>query len=193
MLVNFHFCKYQMWNEKKRQLTNQMWRNFTPRSREGTWESSSNNDGDSNKSVTKKCIRAASNLISLIPPRSVRLKTLSKFRKRKRNSHHCVFALHKRELSCRSRAVMAKKCTKNVMPVQSWTYCFLRPQRDFQICDLEKLNIHKHWTRVTRLNPLWVSGESSNLFYQFLVPSYLTDSRPNCPSKQLCNMTFSSK
>ena len=28
--------------------------------------------------------------------------------------------------------------------------------------NMVKLNIHKHWTRVTRFNPLWVSGLSQN-------------------------------
>ena len=48
----------------------------------------------------------------MISSPSVRLKTVSMFRKRKRKSLYCVFALHKRALSCRSRAVTAKKCTK---------------------------------------------------------------------------------
>ena len=48
----------------------------------------------------------------MISSRSVRLKTVSKFRKTKRKSLYCVFALHNRALSCRSRVVTAKKCTK---------------------------------------------------------------------------------
>ena len=43
------------------------------------------------------------------------LETAHKFRKRKKNSSSCVYVLHKtphREISCPSRAVTAKKCTK---------------------------------------------------------------------------------
>ena len=70
----------------------------------------------SRKSVS---VRPASNLIALIPSRSVCLNTLSNFRKKKRKSLHWDSALHNRPLSCRSRAVMAKKVQNNMMLVQS--------------------------------------------------------------------------
>ena len=63
------------------------------------------------KRSLKKCIGAVSNFIALIPCDSFRLKTVSKFRKRKLKSLYFVFALHKRALLCRSRPGTAKKCT----------------------------------------------------------------------------------
>ena len=45
-------------------------------------------------------------------------------------------------LSCRSRAMTAKKCAKRELP---------------NIVLKKKMNIHEQWTRVTRFKPLWVS------------------------------------
>ena len=53
-------------------------------------------------------------MFSLFPLRWVLLKTV--FRKRKRKSLYCVFTLHKMALSCRSRAMTAKKCAKRELP-----------------------------------------------------------------------------
>ena len=49
---------------------------------------------------------------------------------------------------------------RGVLHVQSCfkLMAFLRPQREFPNTVLEKkVNIHKHWTQVTRFKPLWVS------------------------------------
>ena len=86
----------------------------------------------------------------------IRLKTVSKFRKRRRKSLHCLFALHKRALSCRSHAVIAKKCTKNTCKVVVEPIAFLSSAARFPNMVLRKLNIHKHWTLVTRFNPVWI-------------------------------------
>ena len=84
------------------------------------------------KTSLKKCI-AALNFNVLIPSRLVRLNTVSKFRKRKRKSLYCVFALL-RALSCRSHAVTAKNCSIKeccTCKVVVKTCAFLRPQRGF--------------------------------------------------------------
>ena len=65
------------------------------------------------KTSLEMCIQAVSNFIVLLPSHSPRLKSVSKFRKRKRKLRYYVFVLHKRVLSCRSNAVTAKKCKKN--------------------------------------------------------------------------------
>ena len=84
----------------------------------------------------------------MISSRSVRLKTVSKFRKRKRKSLYRVFALHNRALSCRSRAVTAKKCTKKRdarAKLLLNLLLFLRPQRGFPNVVLKKkTNIYEH-------------------------------------------------
>ena len=75
----------------------------------------SNKEGDGYENVTKKWIRSASNLIALIPPRPIHQilenfsgaafwKTALKFRKRKSETWN-------KDVSSRSRALTAKKCT----------------------------------------------------------------------------------
>ena len=118
MLVNFHFHKDQIWNQRtgkdnwpikirKRRDVNLL--NVLGREPAGAQAKTM---ATATKTSFKTCI----------PSRQVRLKSVSKFRKRKRQSLYCVFALHNRALSCRSpRAATTKKCTKSLMLVQS---CF---------------------------------------------------------------------
>ena len=54
---------------------------------------------------------------------------------------------------------------KSAMHVQ---IVFLRLQRGFPNIVLRKKNIHEHWTRVTRFNPLWVFEPRDVLKWIFL-------------------------
>ena len=52
----------------------------------------------------------------------------------------------------------AKQCTKRIARAKLLNlWLFWGHSEGFQIYYLKKMNIHEHWTRVTRFKPLWVS------------------------------------
>ena len=101
--------------------------------------------------------------------------TVSKFRKRKRKSLYmsCVYTLQ----SCSDGR--GSKCTKK-RDARAKLLFWGRRER-FQIW---YLNIHEHWTRVSRFNPLWVSDmrkvktavKNSQHYKSYSINCYLTES-----------------
>ena len=67
---------------------------------------------------------------------------------KRENRHFYVVVLRWRQRNVQKSAMHVNVVVKQIV--------FLRPQRGFPNIVLSKMNVHEHWTRVTRFNPLWV-------------------------------------
>ena len=166
MLVNIHFRKHHIYLEREEKI------DLTDK----TWQLQKHN-----LKSEFHCFK----LNTLISSCSL-CQMLANLKKRKRKSLSHVLTFHKtwnKAVSHCSLAVTAKKCTKKCDAHAKLliNLLFRGPSEDFQInYGLEK-NIHEHWTWVTHLNLLWVSGvlaspvlpaKMSTNFSNFLVSDF---------------------